>query len=301
MSLNPSPEPVWVVGSTTWDIVRGERVPGGTALYIARASESVGVRAHVLFAGGEDADLSALAPSTGHIRHRLEARTLTLRHEFPTGVREQWLVTPGARTLTPADVPAAWPEPATLLLAPLLPEEIDVVAFIDEYPTAEVALLAQGLQRAVLPDGRIAHRAQPSSVLLDAARPNVSVFLSAEEVALWPSGAVEHLAARAARAVVTQGPRGATVIDRHGRRDIPPAPATAIDPTGAGDVFATAFILAVRAGEEFAGMLAAACAAAAVAVHGPGVLPSLTEMAARSSLRPAPGARGPAVDGGSAA
>ena len=295
--LTPSPEPVWIVGPVTWDEVvrdRVERVPGGTALYTARASEALGIRAHILTAAGPDADLDAFR---GHASHIVAADTLTLRHEFPAGERVQSPLQPTGRTLVPSDVPTDWPEPATLLLAPLLAEDIDVTAFIDDYPTAEVGLLAQGLQRAVLPDQRIAHRAQPSSVLVDAARPNVTIFLSAEETRLWPAGAIEHLAARAARVIVTRGPDGARIVSRTGVREVPPVPADPVDPTGAGDVFAAAFILGLRAGEEFAGRLAAACAAAACEVHGPGVLPSLTEIEDR--FHPASNAvSGQVADGG---
>jgi len=301
--LTPSPEPVWIVGPVTWDEVHsgdsaavGARVPGGTALYTARANDALGVRAHVLALGGSDADLSALR---GHRVHRVEAETLALRHDFPGGRREQALIRAPGRTVTPADVPADWPEPATLILAPLLAEDVDVVAFIDEYPRAEVGLLAQGLQRAVLPDQRIAHRAQPSSALLDAARPSVSIFLSEEEIALWAAGVLDHLVARCARVVVTQGAEGARVLTRAGELIVAPAPTDAVDTTGAGDVFSAAFILAVRAGEEFAGRLAAACAAAACEVRGPGVLPSLNEIEARFHVGLTDvGLGGAPVDGG---
>jgi sugar/nucleoside kinase (ribokinase family) len=234
----------------------------------------------MLIAAGDDASLEALA---GHEVTRVAAATQTLRHEFPEGHRQQFLVQATGHTLTTDDVPDGWPEPATLILSPLMPEDIDVLDFIEEYPHAEVALLAQGLQRVVLPDGTdaIAHRAQPSSVLLDAARPNVTIFLSRDEIALWPAGAVDHLARRAARVVVTDGARGATVHDRAGTRSVPPAPAQPIDATGAGDVFAGAFILGLRAGEQSAGRLAAACAAAAVEVIGPAPLPSRAAIESR--------------------
>src|SRR5690606_36338512 len=96
----------------------------------------------------------------------------------------------------------------------LMPDDIDIVGFLDEFPQAEVALLAQGLQRAVVPDGRssVAHRAQPSSVLLDAARPNVTIFLSREETRLWAAGVLEHLAVRAGR--VRGGGLGAAQLPR---------------------------------------------------------------------------------------
>ncbi len=310
MPLTPSPEPVWIVGPVTWDEVHAgdpaagsERLAGGTALYTARANEALGIAAYTLALGGPDADLTSLR---GHHVERVDGETLTLRHDFPEGRREQTLLRAPGRTVTPADAPSDWPEPATLILAPLLAEDIDVGAFIDEYPRAEVGLLAQGLQRAVLPDQRIAHRAQPSSALLDAARPNVSIFLSEEEIALWASGVLDHLVARSARVVVTQGADGARVLTRAGERVVAPAPTDVVDTTGAGDVFSAAFILAVRAGEEFAGRLAAACAAAACAVRGPGVLPSLdaleSEIAARFHVDPADvGPDGAPADGGPSA
>ena len=56
-----SPEPVLLVGAVTWDVVDGERVPGGAVTYAARAATALGVRAYVLVAAGDDADLDAFA------------------------------------------------------------------------------------------------------------------------------------------------------------------------------------------------------------------------------------------------
>ncbi len=287
-----APGNTWVVATATWDLFGERRVPGGTAAYVARTCEALGVRARLLVLAGPDADGEA---SLAHEVRRRGERTLTFRHEVdgggPRSRRLLRLVQDPGHTLSPADVPSEWGEPDTLILAPLLPDEVDVLAFIDDYPAAEVALLAQGLQRAVVPDDRgdtggeglVMHRAQPSSVLLDAARPNVSIFLSQEEVELWPAGALAHLAARAARVVITDGPRGASIIDRAGTRTVAPVPARVVDTTGAGDVFASAFILGLRAGEQFAGRLAAACAAAAVEVVGPASLPPRSALEARLS------------------
>lgn len=284
---------MWVVGPVSWDVVGDHRRPGGTALYAARLCDALEVTAHVLHTGEVEEALGLL---DAHQSHRLGSSTLTLRHDVANGQREQSLLQPALHTLTPDDVPEGWPRPLTLILGPLLSEDVDVVAFVDEFPEAQVGIIAQGLQRAVLPDGRIAHRAQPSSALIDAARPNVSVFLSDEEVRLWPVGAIEHLAVRAGRVVVTHGAKGATVYDRLGSRLISPVEAVEVDATGAGDVFAAAFILTIRAGEEFAGRFAAASAAAAVEVQGPGALPSLREILRRAAL---PADR--ITDGGSAA
>lgn len=233
--------------------------------------------------GGDDLP-PVLASS---VVHRVDAATQAFRHAFEGERRQLGLVQGTERTLRMTDVPRDWPDPATVILAPLMPDDIDVLAFVEAYPEAQIGLLGQGLQRAVLPGSDvIAHRAQPSSVLLDAARPNVTIVLSEEEIALWPAGALAHLVEGAARVVITRGARGATVHRREGTRQIAPAPATVVDATGAGDTFAAAFILGLRAGEQFAGRLAAVCAAAAVEVRGPAPLPSWPVIESRVAALP---------------
>ncbi len=282
---------ILVVATVTWDLFGERRVAGGAASYIARACEALGESPRFLVPAGEDAPLEALG---GHEIERVPAHTQTYRHLLEGDRRRLELEQAVGRTVRVADVPAAWREPKTVILAPLMPEDVDVAELLDEWPEAEVGLLAQGLQRVVLPEGRaIANRAQPSSVLVDAARPNVSMFLSDDEVRLWPSGAITHLAARCARVVVTDGARGATVYTRGGAWHIDAVPAHVVDATGAGDTFAATYILGLResrlagrdarAGDEYAGRLAAACAAAAVEVRGPAPLPSRADIERRMS------------------
>jgi sugar/nucleoside kinase (ribokinase family) len=65
---------------------------------------------------------------------------------------------------------------------------------------------------------------------------------------------------------------------------VAPYPANAVDTTGAGDVFATAFILGVSKlglSDEEAGRLASAFAAASVERTGPAPLPPLSEVGRR--------------------
>jgi sugar/nucleoside kinase (ribokinase family) len=69
-----------------------------------------------------------------------------------------------------------------------------------------------------------------------------AIFLSREDV----SGDESYLAELAAQArllVVTDGYHGATVYQRGAATLIPPRQAKEVDPTGAGDVFATSFLL----------------------------------------------------------
>ena len=286
MPENASPEPVLIVGAVTWDVVGDERRAGGAATFAARVATALGVRAHVLVLAGPDASLDAF--SSHECTVVPVARTLTLEHRFVEGERHQRVLVGPERALTPGDLPAGWPAAyRTIVLAPLLPDDIDVPAFLDACaagPEVEVALLAQGLGRQVAADGAITDPASPSQVFFDVARPNVTLFLSAEETAGWAPGDLDALVARSKRVVRTFGRDGAEIRTAAGVHAIEALPATLVDATGAGDVFATALILAMRAGDEVAGRLAAACAAACVERIGSAPLPARTELETRAGI-----------------
>ena len=83
---------------------------------------------------------------------------------------------------------------------------------------------------------------------------------------------------------ITRGRQGAVLRERGGRdRDVSPVPAAELDPTGAGDVFGAALLLALWQGMELraAGELAAAAAALTIEARGTTGVPSLAEAAAR--------------------
>ncbi len=290
----PDAGPVLIVGPVTRDHFADRIVPGGAVTYAGLAATALGIRAHVLVSGGEDADLSALAP---HEVHRPPgAQTLTYEHHFIGRERQLRLLQHPGRILTPADIPSHWPPPRTLLLGPLLPDDIDVARFIEESPAEEIAFLGQGLQRQICDDGSVSLLDSPAPSLTTVLNPRVSLFVSADEVAPWPSGALERVIAHARRVVVTRGRDGADVYASTGDTHYPAPAADRVDPTGAGDVFATAFILTVRAGEHLAGRIASAFAAASVERRGPAPLPPWQEIratldASTSGDAPRPSAR----------
>jgi sugar/nucleoside kinase (ribokinase family) len=89
------------------------------------------------------------------------------------------------------------------------------------------------------------------------------------------------------RLVVTRGAEGASVYRGEERFEVPACPAAAVDTTGAGDTFATAFILAssrLRLDDVEAARLASAYAAAGVERVGPAPLPPLSEIERRAAI-----------------
>jgi sugar/nucleoside kinase (ribokinase family) len=96
-----------------------------------------------------------------------------------------------------------------------------------------------------------------------------ALVVSEEDLVAEP-GAVEWLRARVPLLVVTRGPAGATAYAGPEVLEQPALPADAVDPTGAGDVFAAALFVRLHESGDLAVALRFAAAAAALAVEAPG-------------------------------
>ena len=280
------PPQIVVVGAVTEDRFGSATRPGGAAPYAARALEALGIRARVLVSAPPRASLEAF--DVHEHTHVLTGKGLTFAHEMDGQERRLRVVSMSDRALTGGDLPASWRDADALILAPLLPDDIDIESFA-ALPASRIALMAQGLQRHVAShgasEGAVTVLAEPAAALLAACDVRTSVFLSREEIAPWPRGAIEDLVASCARVVVTRGADGADVY-RAGREvlHVDASPATPIDTTGAGDAFAAAFAAALACGasDERAGALAARVAAATVEHAGPVRLPDIaSSLAAR--------------------
>lgn len=266
----------------TWDLFDGERRPGGAVSFAARVASAMGLRAAILTIAAADADLTAFE---GHALEVIPASTtLTFEHRQTADVRELRVTSNPRRPLTVADLPDSWREAREVVLAPLLPDDIAVAPFAELAQGGRVWLLAQGIQRSLTPENNIISLQSPSYDLIHSLSLSTSVFLAEGEVRDWSRSDLESVASRTDRLVVTQGSEGARIHRGGATGRVAATPADALDTTGAGDVFATAFILAVsKLGlpDREAGRLASAYAAASVERVGPAPLPPLSEVGRR--------------------
>ena len=145
---------------------------------------------------GPDADLGALE---GHELEVVAAEaSLRFEHEPAGESRRLRLAARPERALAASDLPSRWRDAEVLVLGPLLADDLDVASFT-RGPVGLVGLLAQGLQRRVASDGGVTTADAPSEALRAACDARTTVFLSSEEVAGWPRGAVRALASGCAR------------------------------------------------------------------------------------------------------
>jgi len=178
------------------------------------------------------------SPLAGIPIHLLPSATsTTFMNIYHDGVRTQ-VIAELAGPVTPADLPVAWADVPVVLLGPLVR---DVPAsWTAMFPRALIGVTPQGWMRRWDAAGHV------SPTRWD----NAASFLHRVDVAVMSredvDGDEEYIAdlARQARILImTEGWRGATIYMDGASHHVAPRPATEVDPTGAGDVFATAFLL----------------------------------------------------------
>lgn len=274
------PLPLLLVGPITVDYIDGQSVPGGGVSYGAAVATAFGIRARILTIAGPDADLS---PLEGHDVHLVEdSASVTFVFDPNAEVRTMRVLQQPSRALSAADLPEDWRTPGTMMIAPLIEGDLDVGSFAPVASAAgRVGVLMQGVQRQ-LHDGIVEIVSPLDPSLVRTCSHLYSFFRSEREASLWTQEQTNGALQRGARLVTTRGRNGAEVRRGERRLEVEPFPPNAeVDATGAGDVFATALILALDQGEQAAARIAAAFAAASVERVGPAPLPDLETIMGR--------------------
>lgn len=270
MRSDDTPE-LLVAGHVVQDLVGdgGDWRLGGAAAYSALLGQRFGLRTAVLTSCAADVRLGELLPGIEFAVVE-SAETTQFRNVYRDGHREQW-VPRRASQLTADHLPDAWRDAAIVLLGPVAGEVDESLA----RTFAEGSLVgvgAQGLLRQVGPDSRV-RPVSPSQ--WDAARMLANtdaLFLSDEDLPVEDApGALAEWSSLVDVLAFTRGYDGADVCYRGEWRRIDALPANPVDLTGAGDVFATGFLVRYRETGDPAESARFGSAAASLVIEGEGV------------------------------
>jgi 1D-myo-inositol 3-kinase len=253
-----------VCGHVTLDHLGGAVSCGGSAYYAGRALAGLGAHPRLFTAAGPDFPPAALEGLDALVAPAVA--TTTFENSYaPDGSRAQRVLA-RAPPLDPTRLPLPWRSADVLLLAPVL-DEVDVRGFVEAAPARLVGLCVQGLVRTVAPDGAVRHR--PLEVGAPALS-RVGAAVLGEDEARGDAGLVARLAAAIPVVAFTHGASGCEVIAGDRTRRVGVHPAREVDPTGAGDVFAAAFFLALSRGDDPVDAARLGAAAASIVVEGRG-------------------------------
>ncbi len=269
------------VGHVCWDLRDGGEVLGGSVSYGTITARKLGWETAVLTAAGPEFEPERDLPETTVFLRRCPATTRFRNLYGEDGTRRQFLST-RARDIELLSLPDAWREPDALLLCPVAGEITSALA--PAFEAGCVGAVAQGWLRAFGQDGRVSPQDwdHPERCL-----EGVHVlFLSEHDLPGAPDRAREFLA-QVPIVALTRGWRGVTLITRDGAQDVPTLPRPEVDPTGAGDVFAAAFLVRYHESGDPVEAAAFACCTASCAVEGVGTtsLGDRPEVLRRIALR----------------
>lgn len=283
--MGPAPD-LLVLGHLTRDLLAdGTSRLGGTALYAAVTAARLGYRAAIYTAASPGLDLTLLRQAADgvEVECRPAQSDTTFSNRYQGGRRRQFLFARAAE-LTPQGLPAPWRTAPLVLLGPVAQELAP--SWAGFFPRSTVAACLQGWLRTWDRDGRV--RFAPWQEAARWLPAFAAAFLSTEDVPGRRSLA-EAYAAHCPLLILTEGARGATLYE-HGRpQQIAAFPVPEIDPTGAGDVFAAAFLLRLAEGADLPAAARFAAATAALSVTGAGIAAIPDRAAVEALLQGRPG------------
>jgi 1D-myo-inositol 3-kinase len=248
-----------VAGHVSRDVRPGGDVLGGSVTYGGLAARKLGWDAAVLTSAGLDFEPERELPGLSCFLRRSSATTRFVNEYDADGTRHQ-VVTARADDVDLEPLPGSWRDPDALLLGPLAGELGGPFATALEAGT--VGAIAQGYVREIDEGGYVSARewARPERDLL-----GVHVLFLSEHDLPEAEARARTLLAHVPMIALTRGWRGVTLLTRQGTHEVPSLPRPEKDPTGAGDVFAAAFLVRYHETKDpLEAAIFAACAASCV-------------------------------------
>jgi len=249
------------VGHVTNDRLASGLTPGGSVFYAALAAAALGAEVTAITRCGPDwTGREPLLRTGARLVETAAPVTTSFENVYFGGTRRDRLL---ARA---GEVEWRVPPEAQVVLACPVAGELAQAA-LEVEPGVLLGAGLQGWLRAVGQGGAVEPRALEAPRTFRHCR---VVFLSEEDLGEVLVPTLTALRAVVPMVVLTRGAKGSTLFE-HGRTlEVRAVPAHEVDPTGAGDVYATAFLLALASGHPSGDAARIASAAAAFAVEAPG-------------------------------
>ncbi|UCD58815.1 MAG: hypothetical protein JSV16_06830 [Candidatus Hydrogenedentota bacterium] len=246
------------IGHLCCDLVDDRKILGGPASYASLTARSLGCSVGVVTAFADDFPFREALKDLS-IENIRSPSTTIFRNIYRSGIREQF-VSSIAAPIRACHVPDEWTNAALVYICPIADEVTPDV--VGRFPDSLIGVGAQGWFRKWDETGRVGKKrwADASSVV---SRANVVIFseLDVDE----PYAFAGEIARLTPIVIVTQSSRGAELFVEGGRIHVRAYKIEETDETGAGDVFAAAFLVRYKeSGDALEAANFACCAASFV-------------------------------------
>lgn len=223
------------VGHICHDITPTGLLIGGAAAYGTAVAQVLGCRTAVVTSSAPEDHWQADLPDT--VIHSIPAPKTTLFENIYTPAGRVQTIHAVAGTINSSDIPQAWQRAPIVLLGPIA-NEVDPNAMY-LFSNSLIGLAPQGWMRRWDSNGQISAGRWPSAEQY--LRLAAAVFISEED--LLDGQMFDEYRQWSRLLIMTQGPDGCTIYFEDEAHQFPGWPGEVVEATGAGDIFATAFLV----------------------------------------------------------
>ncbi len=236
-------------------------IPGGAVAYSALTAQKHSLTTGIITSVGDDYPVDMIFTGVD-VRVTASEHTATFANYYDSGDRTQVLMASGSR-IPQSAVPADWTRPDILYVSPLLHElPTDCVNWFESTLSC---LVPSGWLRRWGPDGAISHA---STLPPFRGKKWNMIVVSEPEIQDLPE---QQLFDLGEIICVTRGEKGSRIWQDGTWIDVMAIEAEPVDFTGAGDIWSTAFVIALSEGRELAEAGIYASAAAAISIESIGL------------------------------
>lgn len=228
-----------VIGHITKDLLPDGYAVGGTVAYAGLTARNLGCRVGVVTSASSDLDLGRALRGIEVVRLPSPVTT-TFQNIYRGETREQFVRATAAR-ITAEAIPPAWRRTPIVHLGPVAQEVDEEIASLFE--GSLVGATPQGWMRRWDDDGRVRPKVWEGAERL---LPWVRVIILSEEDVGGDMSLIEAYAQLFEIVVLTTGWKGSTVYHGGQVRYFPAREVVEVDPTGAGDVYAAAYLIRLK-------------------------------------------------------
>ncbi len=225
------------IGHITHDLVGNGITPGGPALYSTCTARNLGVHTGMITSFSRP----LLQPSLLHgieICCKESQHTTTFMNLYNEAGERRQLIKSVAAQIKPEQVPEAWRSANIVNICPVANEYTPEIVQLFEHSL--IGVCPQGWMRRWDSTGHVFCKGWDT---FKEVLPYADLVFFSEEDVAHPEGLAQTYLAYAKMVVITRGKRGASLYIDDEEYHSPAFPTVEVDPTGAGDVFATAFLI----------------------------------------------------------
>lgn len=210
-------------------------VLGGTTSYTSFFARKMNLQTAILTSYGSDFEFQNRFHNIS--LHSISSdKTTFFKNVYDGSNRQQFLLKKSNNIFT-NHIPLDFQNPKMVLLGPIA-NEIDF-GILDKFKNSMVAICPQGWMRRWNSDGKVFHQTLEDWSVFQKA----DIVILSEEDLNFQLKLIPKLADIFNILVVTKGEKGADVFSNNNKHTFSSFPAKMIDPTGAGDIFASAFLI----------------------------------------------------------